>query len=128
MRTERDLCEEEVRSKTPNPLTRRHLLSQVVGLYDPLGLVTPAKQKSAILVRKTFQEAGSGCLTRLTWDIESGEKLLICLRSMCNYRKLSSTEVLCLQVGEESLMESCFRMGVTKPMVKHKPRSGWSVS
>ncbi|KAG1961312.1 hypothetical protein F2P79_005478 [Pimephales promelas] len=51
VRTEQDLLEEEVRSKTPNPLTRRHLLSQVAGLYDPLGL-----------------EGGSGCLTRHTWD------------------------------------------------------------
>ncbi|GAA6082860.1 uncharacterized protein LOC108183760 [Tachysurus ichikawai] len=56
--------------KTPNPLTRRHLLSQVAGLYDPIGLVTPAKQKGAILVRKAFQEAGGGSLTQQTWDKE----------------------------------------------------------
>lgn len=39
-----------------NPLTRRALLSQVAGLYDPIGLVMPTKQKGAILVRKAFQE------------------------------------------------------------------------
>ncbi|XP_048035062.1 uncharacterized protein LOC125260633 [Megalobrama amblycephala] len=68
LRTEQDLLEEEVRLKTPNPLTRRHLLSQVAGLYDPIGLITPAKQKGTILVRKAFQEAGGGGLTRHTWD------------------------------------------------------------
>lgn len=32
--------------KKPNPLTQRELLSQVSGLYDPVGLVTPAKQSN----------------------------------------------------------------------------------
>lgn len=45
MRTEIDLTEEEVEVKTPNPLTRRVLLSQIAGLYDVIGLVTPVKQK-----------------------------------------------------------------------------------
>lgn len=43
--------------QVPNSVTRRELLSQVSGLYDPLGLVTPVKQKGAILVRRAFQEA-----------------------------------------------------------------------
>lgn len=51
IRTEIDLTEEQVEVKTPNPLTCRILLSQVAGLYDPIGLVTPAKQKGVILVR-----------------------------------------------------------------------------
>jgi len=46
VRTEQDLLEEEVRLKTPNPLTRRHLLSQVAGLYDPLGLVKLKNRKA----------------------------------------------------------------------------------
>ncbi|XP_054911875.1 uncharacterized protein LOC129376308 isoform X3 [Poeciliopsis prolifica] len=57
MRLGQDLQQDQIRSQTPNPLTRRELLSQVSGLYDPIGLVTPAKQKGAILVRKAFQEA-----------------------------------------------------------------------
>lgn len=73
VRAEQDLLEEEVRLKTPDPLTRRHLLSQVAGLYDPLGLVTPVKQKGSILVRRAFQEAGGGCLTRHTWDTALSE-------------------------------------------------------
>ncbi len=50
MRVGQNLLKEEVRAKTHNPLTRRELLSQVAGLYDPIGLVTPVKQKGAILV------------------------------------------------------------------------------
>ena len=68
IRTGQDLLEEEVRRNTPDPLTRRVLLSQVAGLYDPIGLVSPTKQKGAILVRKAFQEAEGGSLTRDTWD------------------------------------------------------------
>ncbi len=51
MRVGQNLLKEEVIAKTPNPLTRRQLLSQVAGLYDLIGLVTPVKQKGAILVR-----------------------------------------------------------------------------
>ncbi|KAM4521343.1 uncharacterized protein PAE49_002487, partial [Odontesthes bonariensis] len=68
MRVGKDLLEEEVRAETPNPLTRRALLSQVAALYDPIGLVAPVKQKGAILVRKAFQEGGGGRLTQETWD------------------------------------------------------------
>lgn len=75
MRTGQDLLMEEVRSKTPNPLTRRELLSQVPGLYDPIGLVTPFKQRGAILVREAFQEAGSGNLASCTWDKPLSEGL-----------------------------------------------------
>lgn len=75
MRVGQNLLEEEVRGKTPNPLTRRELLSQVASLYDPIGLVTPAKQKGAILVRKAFQEAGGKTLTRNTWDKPLSEQL-----------------------------------------------------
>ena len=45
IRLGQNLLQEQVRPQTPNPLTRRELLSQVAGLYDPSGLVTPAKQK-----------------------------------------------------------------------------------
>lgn len=76
MRLGKDLLKGQVRSQVPNPLTRRELLSQVSGLYDPLGLVTPAKQKGAILVRRAFQEAkviyGP---TKDTWDAALSEGL-----------------------------------------------------
>ncbi|XP_036068500.1 uncharacterized protein LOC112152419 [Oryzias melastigma] len=68
IRVEPDLLEEDVRGKTPNPLTRRELLSQVASLYDPIGLVTPTKQKGVILVRKAFQEIGGGAKSKDTWD------------------------------------------------------------
>ena len=73
LRTELDLTVEEVEDKTPNPLTRRMLLSQVAGLYDPIGLATPLKQKGVILVRRAFQEAGS--LTKDTWDEPLSDEL-----------------------------------------------------
>lgn len=63
-----NLVKGEIRGQTPDPLTRRELLSQVSGLYDPLGLVTPAKQKGAILVRRAFQEAKCMYSMEDTWD------------------------------------------------------------
>ncbi|XP_047245689.1 uncharacterized protein LOC124882978 [Girardinichthys multiradiatus] len=68
MKVGQDLREEEVKINTPNPLTRRELLSQVASLFDPIGLATPIKQKGAILVRKAFQEARSGDKAVDTWD------------------------------------------------------------
>ncbi|XP_023810653.1 uncharacterized protein LOC105357885 [Oryzias latipes] len=76
MRLGQDLLKEEVRTQTPDPLTRRQLLSQVSGLYDPLGLVTPAKQKGAILVRRAFQEAKAKySLEEDTWDAALSKEL-----------------------------------------------------
>ncbi|XP_070408825.1 uncharacterized protein [Nothobranchius furzeri] len=68
MRLGQNLLREEVRTQTPDPLTRRELLSQVSSLYDPLGLVTPVKQKGAILVRRAFQEAKTKYCLEDTWD------------------------------------------------------------
>lgn len=68
MRTEIDLTDEEVEVKTPNPLTRV-LLSQIAGLYDPIGLATPVKQKGVILVRRAFQEAGK--LTKESYSFQT---------------------------------------------------------
>ncbi len=73
MRTEIDLTEDEVEVKTPNPLTRRVLLSQIAGLYDPIGLASPVKQKDLILVRRAYQEAGK--LTKDTWDEPLSDEL-----------------------------------------------------
>lgn len=68
MRIGLDLREEEVRANTPDPLTRRMLLSQIAGFYDPIGLASPVKQKGVILVRKSFQEAGKDRPVKDTWD------------------------------------------------------------
>ncbi|KAK7928986.1 hypothetical protein WMY93_005381 [Mugilogobius chulae] len=75
MRLGKNLSKEEIREGTPNPLSRRELLSQVAGLYDPIGLVTPLKQRGAILVRKAFQETGGGKMTQETWDKPLSESL-----------------------------------------------------
>lgn len=76
MQLGQDLLQEQIKTKTPNPLTRRELLSQVAGLYDPMGIVTPVKQKIAIMVRRAFQEAKEGsCLVRDTWDMALSDGL-----------------------------------------------------
>lgn len=83
MRLGENLSRNEVRAHVPNPLTRRELLSQVSGLYDPLGLATPVKQRGAILVRRAFQEAKvKYSSSENTWDIPLSEDLresAICL-------------------------------------------------
>ncbi|XP_076129224.1 uncharacterized protein LOC143110221 [Alosa pseudoharengus] len=68
MRTGLDLREDEIRGSTPEPLTRRTLLSQIAGFYDPIGLASPAKQRGVMLVRESFQEAGRDHLSKDTWD------------------------------------------------------------
>ncbi|KAL3973670.1 mitochondrial-processing peptidase subunit beta [Sarotherodon galilaeus] len=76
MRVGQDLVQEQIKTHTPNSLTRRELLSQVSGLYDPVGLVTPAKQKGAILVRRAFQETKvESCLVKDTWDMALSDAL-----------------------------------------------------
>lgn len=88
MRVGQKLIGAEVRENTPNPLTRRDPLSQVAGLYDPIGLIIPVKQKGAILVRKAFQEGGwkqRSVLRDLgqTTFCKAGWKPSNCLRRMC---------------------------------------------
>ncbi|KAL2085038.1 hypothetical protein ACEWY4_020556 [Coilia grayii] len=75
MRLGENLLKDEVRSQVPNPLTLRELLSQVSWLYDPLGLVTPVKQKGAILVGRAFQEAKVKYSPENTWDAPLSEGL-----------------------------------------------------
>ncbi len=70
------LSHEQVRAQTPKPLTRRELLSQVSGVYNPVGLVTPAKQKGAILFRRAFQEAKNRRVpVNETWDAALSDEL-----------------------------------------------------
>lgn len=98
MRLGHDLLREEVREQTPDPLTRRELLSQVSGLYDPLGLVTPVKQKGAILVRRAFQEAKVKHCLEDTWDAALSEGLredaIKLLEEYADLKKLHFTRAL----------------------------------
>ncbi|KAL1006954.1 hypothetical protein UPYG_G00079620 [Umbra pygmaea] len=68
MRTGLDLREDEIRGSTPDPLTRRIMLSQIAGFYDPIGLASPAKQRGVMLIRESFQEAGRDHPSKDTWD------------------------------------------------------------
>lgn len=54
MRTDHDLPLEQVRLQTPDPLTRRELLSPVSGLYGPIGLMTPTKAARSHPGSKSF--------------------------------------------------------------------------
>ncbi|XP_054601662.2 uncharacterized protein [Nothobranchius furzeri] len=76
LRLGKNLTQSEIRDQTPNPLTRRELLSQISGLYDPIGLVAPAKQNGAILVRRAFQEARlTSNQVKDTWDLALSDNL-----------------------------------------------------
>lgn len=67
IRTEPNLTENNVLEGTPIQLTRRMILSQVNGIFDPLGLVSPFVVNAKILLRKiTDQKAG--------WDDPISEK------------------------------------------------------
>ena len=93
MRGGKDLLKQEVRTETPKPLTRRGLLSHVAGLYDPVGLVTPAKQKGTILVKKVFQEGGGGKLTTkpgINLSQKASEKKPFSFLSMCSLDRIDS--------------------------------------
>ena len=61
IRTEPDIREEELPERIPNVLSKRSLLSQVNGIYDPLGLATPFTVRAKILLRKLNAQ-------KLDWD------------------------------------------------------------
>lgn len=105
MRTGVDLTEENVEVKTQNPVTRRALLSQIIGLYDPIGQVMPGKQKGVIRVRRAFQEAGR--LSKDTWDeplsssvVESKAKLIPLDQKGDTVKSLGLWSRLCLTLKE----------------------------
>jgi len=66
---------EDVRERTPDPLTQRMLLSQIAALYDLVGLASPSKQKGVMVVRESFQEAGRDNPSKNTWDFPPSQKL-----------------------------------------------------
>lgn len=93
-------------------------LAHIAGLYDPVGLVKPVKQKKAIRVKKTFQEGGGSKLNPETLDTLLSEGLTeeaiqlfwrICAAwTWIPWGVLSSTEVtkpmqlLCIWGGDKS--------------------------
>ena len=61
IRTGPDITIRELRDITPDLLTRRRLLEQVMGLFDPLGLLSPFLLKAKVYLRETLVE-------KLGWD------------------------------------------------------------
>ena len=53
-RTGPDLIESEIMGKFPEHLTRRDVVAQVNGFFDPLGLATPVTVAAKILVRRLW--------------------------------------------------------------------------
>ena len=54
LRTGPDLCLENIPSEVPVAFTKRMVLSQVNGTYDPLGFASPFTVKAKILMRKLW--------------------------------------------------------------------------
>ncbi|CAB4009754.1 Hypothetical predicted protein [Paramuricea clavata] len=64
LRIEPNLTEEQVSALIPPILTKRMVLSQINGIYDPLGLAAPFTVRAKILMRKLW----IGESKDLTWD------------------------------------------------------------
>ena len=56
IRSSPNLKQEEIRSRTPKDLTKRMILSQVNGIYDPLGLTTPFTIRAKMMMRELSME------------------------------------------------------------------------
>ena len=71
IRTEPDLSSaDEIENKIPVNLTKRMILSQLNGIYDPLGLVSPFVIKGKILLRKLWVDSENS-----DWDHPVSEKM-----------------------------------------------------
>ena len=63
-RTEPDIAEKDINVKFPKELTRKDIISQVNGFFDPEGLATPVTVGAKILVRKLW----IGDMKQMNWD------------------------------------------------------------
>ena len=52
----------------PEKLSLRHILSQLMGIFDKLGLASPMKMKGAILFRKAWQRSRGTTREEIDWD------------------------------------------------------------
>tara|TARA_B110001454_G_scaffold196478_1_gene199376 strand:- start:542 stop:6220 length:5679 start_codon:yes stop_codon:yes gene_type:complete len=57
-----NITKDEIEKEVPAKLTRRMILSQVNGIFDPLGLLSPFVVKAKIMLRKLTTEENAG------WD------------------------------------------------------------
>ena len=65
-----DLKAEQVPEALPSTLTRRIVLEQVMGIYDPLGFLSPFLLKAKVLLRETWVD-------QLGWDDPLPESLVV---------------------------------------------------
>ena len=64
-----NLVASDVPQGIPDGLTRRIVLSQVMGIYDPLGLLSPLVLQAKLLLRQTWQG-------KLSWDEVLSESMV----------------------------------------------------
>ena len=64
-----DLKAEQVPEALPSTLTRRRVLEQVMGIYDPLGILSPFLLKAKVLLRESW-------IDQLGWDDPLPESLV----------------------------------------------------
>ena len=75
MRTGPNLLEAEIENQLPVSLTKRHILSQLMGTFDPLGLACPVTMKGSILFRKVWQMSKGDKTESVDWDKPVSEEL-----------------------------------------------------
>ena len=63
LRSEPDLKQEEIPQRVPTHLTKRTVLSQINGIYDPLGIAGPFTVKAKIMMRNLWVDS-----PKLDWD------------------------------------------------------------
>ena len=68
--TQPDLSQQEITAGIPEMVTKRMVLSQVNGIYDPMGLVAPFTVRARIMLRKLWAQD-----KKLDWDDSMPERL-----------------------------------------------------
>ena len=106
IRTGPDLIKEQVPQAIPPLLTKRMILSQVNGIYDPIGLANPFTVKAKILLRKLWSNDSQ----KLGWDdpvsIEARNDWMTFFREMFDMEKISFNRCIkpCNAVGNPNMI------------------------
>ena len=82
---EPDLSREQVPAKIPQTLTKRQVLSQGNGVYNPMSLVSPFTVRAKIMLRKLW-----GQENKLDWDDPIPDHLKREWITCLNWRRSSS--------------------------------------
>ena len=75
MQTGPDLKEDEIESNLPMVLSKRIVLRQLMGIFDPSGFISPFRMREAILFRKTWQRTLNEKGKFADWDFPISQDL-----------------------------------------------------